>query len=57
MTKLIDHYLSETAMSILVGFLLACLAIWAGAWLFAIAGMAVVKLTDFVTSLFKGKWQ
>lgn len=44
-------------MSILVGFLLACLAIWAGAWLFVIAGMAVVKLTDFVTSLFKGKWQ
>lgn len=44
-------------MSILVGFLLAWLAIWAGAWFFVIVGMAIVKLTDFITSLFEGKWQ
>ena len=57
MARLIDHYLSETTMSILVGFLLAWLAIWAGAWFFVIVGMAIVKLTDFITSLFEGKWQ
>ena len=44
-------------MSILASIALIGLAIWAGAWTIVIVGMAVVKLTDRVTSLFKGKWQ
>lgn len=44
-------------MSIVASVVLIGLAIWAAAWTIAIVGMAVVKLTDFVTSLFKGKWQ
>ena len=44
-------------MSILTSVALIGLAIWAAAWTIVIVGMAVVKLTDRITSLFKGKWQ
>ena len=44
-------------MSIIASIALIGLAIWVGAWTIVIAGMAVVKLTDRITSLFKGKWQ
>ena len=44
-------------MSIVASVALIGLAVWAAAWTIVIVGMAVVKLTDFVTSHLKGKWQ
>ena len=44
-------------MSIVISGALIGLAIWAVAWAMVIAGMAVVKLADYITSFFKGKWQ
>ena len=44
-------------MSIVASIILIALACWLVSWLLVGVGMAVVKLTDFITSLFKGKWQ
>ena len=44
-------------MSILASVALIGLAIWAAAWTIVIVGMAVGKLTDYITSFFKGKWR
>ena len=44
-------------MSIITSIILIALAYWLGSWLIVGVGMACVKLTDFITSLFKGKWQ
>ena len=44
-------------MSIVISIALIGLAIQVGAWAMVIVGMAVVKLADYITSFFKGKWQ
>lgn len=44
-------------MPIITSIILIALACWAAGWLIVGVGMACVKLTDFITSLFKGKWQ
>ena len=44
-------------MSIVISIALIGLATQVGAWAMVIAGMAVVKLADYITSFFKGKWQ
>lgn len=44
-------------MPIITSIILIALACWLVSWLLVGVGMAVVKLTDFITSLFKGKWQ